>query len=95
MLEALHLEVRGQRLDGGAMDHELAHRVHQGVEALGVDADGPRSAVLIGAAAGSRRLGGGGATSATAGFGSGAGVAVGEGAGAGTAIREPAARPQA
>ena len=38
VLEALDLEVRGQCLDRGAVDHELAHRVHQRVEAFGVDA---------------------------------------------------------
>ena len=38
----------GQRLDRGAVDHELAHRVHQRIEPLGVDADG--SLLVVGAA---------------------------------------------
>ena len=37
---------RGERLDGGAVDDELAHRVHQRVEPLGVDAHGARRAAL-------------------------------------------------
>ena len=36
------VDVGGQRLHGGAVDHELAHQVHEGVEALCVDADGAR-----------------------------------------------------
>ena len=38
--QALDAGLRGERLDPGAVDDELAHVVHQLVEPLGVDADG-------------------------------------------------------
>ena len=40
LLQPGDVGVRGEDLDLGAVEDELAHRVHQLVEALGVDADG-------------------------------------------------------
>ena len=53
LLQFGDLDAGGQRLDGGAVDHELAHRVHQRIEALGVDAD--RAGLMVRASG--RRLG--------------------------------------
>ena len=43
LAETLDVGVAGKALDGGAIDDQLAHQVHQLVEPLGVDADGGRS----------------------------------------------------
>ena len=54
LLEARDVESGGQRLDRRAVDHELAHQVHQRVEALGVDAH--RAGGLVSARGRGRRL---------------------------------------
>src|SRR3954466_671910 len=46
LAEAGFTGVRGERLDERAVDDELAHPVHERVEALGVDADG-RGGLLV------------------------------------------------
>ena len=50
--EARHLGLGGEDLDLGALDDELAHEVHQLVQALGVDADGRGGATRLAALAG-------------------------------------------
>ena len=57
--EARHVGVGGERLDQGAVQDELAHGVHELVEALGVDADG-RGGLLPWGPAGGFGLGRGG-----------------------------------
>ena len=52
--EAGHVGARGERLDLGAVQDELAHEVHQLIEPLGVDAD--RGGAALGVLVGGGRL---------------------------------------
>ncbi len=63
LAQAGHVGLGGERLDERAVDDELAHAVHEGVEALGVDADGGRGLLRRGGGRGGRRPSGAGAGS--------------------------------